>query len=186
MAPKRVDRPAYRAELVERAIELFATNSYSTLSIRKIAEGLAVSTGTLYHYFDSKQAIFAAVVEHITALDTFAGEGLLAVPPDQRLEAMLAYADAHHGRFSQHLMVLAEVLQLEAADGDVLRRVRRATEAYVAGVMMLLGLPDPAAARTYLALINGLLFQSLIDGQPVRFADQAPLFRRLLARPEVP
>ena len=60
--PKIVDRERYRNELLDRCFSLFTDPGYAAISMRQIAERLGVSTGTLYHYFDSKQAIFEKMV----------------------------------------------------------------------------------------------------------------------------
>ena len=52
--------------------------------MRQIAGGLKVSTGTLYHYFPNKQALFEQLVEEIcqqdiiTALTEFGGKNNLS------------------------------------------------------------------------------------------------------------
>lgn len=63
--PKVVDRAAYTAELLERSFDLFAAQGFGAVTMRSIARHLGVSTGTLYHYFPTKQAIFQALVPHI-------------------------------------------------------------------------------------------------------------------------
>lgn len=53
---------ATRARLVEAAEQVFAELSYDDASIVKITERAGVGLGTFYLYFDSKQAIFEALV----------------------------------------------------------------------------------------------------------------------------
>jgi AcrR family transcriptional regulator len=180
--PKKVDHDQYRRELVSGCVELFAASGYSALTIRAIARGLGVSTGTLYHYFPNKQAIFMAVVESITELDSFASEGLLELDPNDRLDAVLRYVDENRARFAQHLMVLTEVIRVEDEDGPVLRVVRAATQDYIAGVTAILELPNLQAGRLVLSMINGVLFHEMPEGPGVRvrFADLAQGIRGML------
>ena len=56
--PKIVDHEQYRKELLGKCFDLFAQKGYGSITMRQIAQGLGVSTGTLYHYFPSKQALF--------------------------------------------------------------------------------------------------------------------------------
>lgn len=67
--PKIVDHDQYRRELLDQCFDLFAEKGYSTITMRQIAKGLDVSTGTLYHYFPSKEAIFEQLVEEMIQQD---------------------------------------------------------------------------------------------------------------------
>lgn len=59
--PKIVDHEQYRKELLHKSFDLFAEKGYA-ITMRQIAQGLNVSTGTLYHYFPSKEALFEQLV----------------------------------------------------------------------------------------------------------------------------
>jgi AcrR family transcriptional regulator len=67
--PKIVDRELYRQELLNLSFELFATKGYGKITMRQLAEGMGVSTGTLYHYFPSKEVMFIQLVEEQTQRD---------------------------------------------------------------------------------------------------------------------
>jgi AcrR family transcriptional regulator len=53
--PKIVDHDQYRKELLSKCFDLFAEKGYGSITMRQIAEGLNVSTGTLYHYFPANK-----------------------------------------------------------------------------------------------------------------------------------
>lgn len=59
-AATRLDADTRRAELVSLAGELFGTYGYEPLSMSRIARAAKISKPLLYHYFPSKQALFAA------------------------------------------------------------------------------------------------------------------------------
>lgn len=58
---------ATRAALIEVATELFATNGYDATAIPAVLGAAGVSRGALYHHFESKEALFEAVLESIEA-----------------------------------------------------------------------------------------------------------------------
>lgn len=60
--PKIVDHVEYRKELLSKAFECFAARGYGQVTMRGLSEHLDVSTGTLYHYFSSKEQIFEDLV----------------------------------------------------------------------------------------------------------------------------
>lgn len=62
--PKVVDHASYRQELLHRATEVFVTRGYAEVSMRDIAAAIDVSTGTLYHYFPSKEDLFCHLFLH--------------------------------------------------------------------------------------------------------------------------
>jgi TetR/AcrR family transcriptional repressor of mexJK operon len=60
-----------KQQIIKAASQMFLTHGYSRVSMDKIAQTAPVSKATLYHYFDSKSALFAAVIsQHCTALLT--------------------------------------------------------------------------------------------------------------------
>lgn len=161
--PKRVDHDAYRAELVEGCVELFALRGYG-LTMREAAKHLGVSTGTLYHYFPNKQAMLAAVVEGITQLDAAFGETLLALDRAERLFAMQRYAAEHEERFAHAIRVVMEVLRVEGPESESMQTIRAASETYVNTIAALLEV-DADTSRQLLAVTNGHLYRRLLEGR---------------------
>ncbi len=52
-----------RRELLATAMKLFANKGYDNVSVREVAREAGVTPGLAYHYFDSKQSLFAAAIE---------------------------------------------------------------------------------------------------------------------------
>lgn len=53
---------ARRAELLALAAELFATRGYSHTTVRDIADEAGILSGSLYHHFDSKEAMLREIL----------------------------------------------------------------------------------------------------------------------------
>src|SRR5262245_60296037 len=65
---KKIERgQATRQRLVATAGKLFAERGYDGTSIEDMLEALSISRGALYHHFDSKAAVFEAVLHEIEA-----------------------------------------------------------------------------------------------------------------------
>jgi len=81
-----------RERIVRAALRCFATGGYGRTSNRQIAEAADVTSPALYHYFDSKAELYAAVHDH--ALET----------------VLLVYRDAlaRHERCLDHLCAIVE------------------------------------------------------------------------------
>lgn len=81
-----------RAEILDSAAALFASSGLRG-SLQQIADACGILPGSLYHHFDSKEAIFIALVERYQAeLDEIAEkaaeEGANPRPPDERIVAL--------------------------------------------------------------------------------------------------
>ena len=63
--PKIVNRNEYRQKLLEKSLHLFARKGYNNINMKEIAEEVGVSTGTLYHYFPSKENMLAEMIAWI-------------------------------------------------------------------------------------------------------------------------
>lgn len=55
----------HRSEVVERAIGVLDETGLEALSMRRLAADLGVQAGALYHHFDNKAALLAAVADEI-------------------------------------------------------------------------------------------------------------------------
>jgi AcrR family transcriptional regulator len=65
---KKIERgQATRGRLVAAAAKLFAEKGYEATSIEDLLHELGMSRGALYHHFDSKEAVFEAVLHQIEA-----------------------------------------------------------------------------------------------------------------------
>ncbi len=60
---KHEDHAAKRSEILDIAQRLIYTKGYAQMSIQDILDGLGISKGAFYHYFDSKQALLEGIVE---------------------------------------------------------------------------------------------------------------------------
>jgi len=61
---------ATRAALIDVATGLFATNGYEATAIPAVLDAAGVSRGALYHHFNSKEALFEAVLRAVEAQAT--------------------------------------------------------------------------------------------------------------------
>jgi len=53
--PKIVNHDEYRKKMLEKSLYLFTHKGFSNVNMKQIAAEIGVSTGSLYHYFSSKE-----------------------------------------------------------------------------------------------------------------------------------
>lgn len=58
-------KEARPGEIIDAALDLFVKNGFSATKLDDVAREAGVSKGTVYLYFDSKEALFRAVVQNI-------------------------------------------------------------------------------------------------------------------------
>ena len=54
-------------KILDKALELFSTQGYDSVSVGEIAQAVGIKAPSLYNHFPSKQAIFDAIVESTAA-----------------------------------------------------------------------------------------------------------------------
>jgi AcrR family transcriptional regulator len=70
-----------RNQLIDTALELFSEHGIEATRVSDIAQTAGVAQGLLYHYFPSKDALVAAIIQRHGPLELITG--LLATPPDR-------------------------------------------------------------------------------------------------------
>src|SRR4029077_15016427 len=88
------DREAVRRSILDAARELFVSEGYRNVSIRKIAEKIEYSPAAIYGYFPSRDDIFYALAEEgfrlLHSADNGAAltAGLAGAEPLERIRAI--------------------------------------------------------------------------------------------------
>lgn len=182
--PKIVDHVRYRKELLARCFDLFAQSGYGTLTMRQIAEALEVSTGTLYHYFPTKEALFQQLVEEVTQRTIFEASALLRQQeaPEERLMALFRFLAEHEDDLRKQMLVTLNYYQHQDLYGKTAGRVLQAGgDRYSEAIRCAIGLTDPQLCFTLESQIQGLLLLRMLYGIKTPFIEQARPFVRLFA-----
>ena len=181
--PKIVDRDRYRQELLNKCFDLFADKGYGSVTMRQIAKELEVSTGTLYHYFPSKQNLFEQLVEVISQNDVNkALEELQGIETlQEKAEALGKYLVKNEDYFIKWTYVVVNFCQHKDAKefqkSDVFMRTN---ERYTQAIYDLLGIKDKKLATFVYAFIDGLLLEKLWDNESVSISEQCQLLGEIL------
>ncbi len=105
--------PARREEVLDAGLSLISELGVAGASLRKLAARLNMSQPSLYHYFDSKDALVQQIIEHCAsrmleaAMHVEFPRGLEDIPRFARDAALALWATDQHPRFVRFLFVVA-------------------------------------------------------------------------------
>ena len=108
--PKIVDHDAHREKILSGCYELFAREGYAAVTLRRLSKELGISTGALYHYFDSKESIFEKTVEYIASVELSSAitEVQAGTTREERLRSLIRFLQEHDERLRLLLMLIFE------------------------------------------------------------------------------
>jgi TetR/AcrR family transcriptional regulator len=185
-------RAAGATAILNAAIKLFSKKGYDAVSMRGVAEEAGVSKANIYHHFDSKEALYKAIVREsaaeLSGLVRELAEG--SGPFDARI---LNFAQRHLGHMEGNALssrlIIREAFSGNDAHGKMLadevfgevyiRMVSIFQKGQQAGVLR----PDldPALCATLLIGADGFFFQAqgILKHFPnAGFAGKPPEFSR--------
>jgi AcrR family transcriptional regulator len=148
----RVRKAERKRQILEHAKELFIRHGYRDTTTEKIAQATGISEPVLYRHFESKKALFIAVLKEIRAatVDRWRTE---VAPIDDPLAKLHAVTDMYLGSTRQHareFRIMHRTL-IEADDEEI-----------------------AAELRSFYLDTEALLTELIVEGQ------QAGVFRRSL------
>jgi AcrR family transcriptional regulator len=174
--PKIVDHDQVRADIVARAVELFAEQGFGGLGIRGLAKAVGMAKSSIYYYFPTKEALIEAVIEAVVAQDVASLEGVIgnANTFDDRLDRAITWASDNEDRLATQIRILNEAAreQIWTDDGSVIGT-------YVKGMSRAIGL-NVAAARSFYLHILGVVLQRMVDGNRTSIRRELSAFTDLL------
>lgn len=128
-----------RTTILDASLRLFVHKGYGATTVRDIAAASQVSTGLMFHYFDSKQSLLEA---HVRQLDV--GMGRIAElirssnTPLQTFELIATMLlGSLHDEPSKNLFLLATQVQSSQAIPEVVRTIFDASKTIEASVPLI-------------------------------------------------
>jgi AcrR family transcriptional regulator len=165
--PKVVDHDAYRLELLERAAPLFVEIGYDSLTTRQLCRHLGVSTGTLYHYFPSKEKFFEALARHWMTQDlSWVRECFENLPPGpERVAEVAGLLQSHRGKFNtQNHLVLQFCQRQQQLGNDLTEFWDGIYQGWAELTREVLGLRSIFAGLLLCQVVDGVFMQWIQGG----------------------
>ena len=180
--PKIVNHEQYRKELLGKCFNLFAEKGYAAITMRQISASLKVSTGTLYHYFPNKQALFEQLVEEIsqqdiiTALTEFGGKNNLL----ELMAALGRYLVRNEDYLIKWTYLWVDFCQHQDSKIMLTNSFKRANQRCQQLACDLLGVRDVVLASFVLSFVNGVVLEKLWGNENIDFSEQCQLLGEMI------
>ena len=175
-----------RDEILDAAERQIRTVGYDAMSVQALQDELGVSRGTIYHYFASKEAILAAVIDRMTR-SGMAMLGPIATDPDLPAVGKLQKVFTVGSQWkAQRSDLLLGLLRSWYAPTNDLVRARTQAASFAMFVPLLAGIfrqgvdegtMDPASPANAASLVAGLFTGSadvIFDLLDARLAGRIP------------
>lgn len=181
--PKIVNHNEYRRELLSKAFDLFAQRGFAAITMREIAQGLGVSTGTLYHYFPSKEALFEQLIEekadcYILML-TRELEGAESLT--EQIEALGRFLQKNEGTLIKEIYIAVDFCRHYGCEAYQNNRAnKQADERFQQTVANFDGISNPAFQYFLKNIFMGLLLNRLYGDKAACFSEQVSLLGKML------
>jgi len=150
--------------VLDAAAELFVTQGYAGTTLRQIAAAAGIKAGSVYHHFDSKEALFVAVLNDgiVVMLDAFDSVAARLTGQDSTETHLLAHVRAHLSAVFEHgPYTTAHVTAFFSAPAEVRVQVVPERDRYEQKWNVLLERLFPAIPHDELRLHRLILFGAM-------------------------
>lgn len=154
-------RESRRMQIMEAALKLFALEGYGHASISRLASDAGISKGLMYNYFESKEALLAAIIEYGMSemMDLFDPDHNGVLEPEE-LEGFIRKIFAAIRSHQEYwILFLSLLLQPNVKEHLKEKTMLQSMEKFMSMLMQYFekrGIEDPALEMfTFSALIEG-------------------------------
>ncbi|XSG76041.1 TetR/AcrR family transcriptional regulator [Herpetosiphon llansteffanensis] len=194
MSPRRDVRVERTAQIIEAATRLFAQHGIDQTSMDMLAKAVGMSKGVLYWYFESKEAIILALLEHLFQQPLLAVQALIQAPTStvERLTQLTTNLAANLEALQSLVPLAQELYALSARNSSVQSFLKSYFQRYRASLVTLIqqGLErgefssiDPEQVAWHLAaLYEGSTVLWLLEPRPQHLTSQLNAALQLLLK----
>jgi AcrR family transcriptional regulator len=111
-----------RNQLIDTTLALFAEKGVESTTIKDIAERAGVAQGLVYHYFDSKDALFYAIIERHNPLPIVSA-ALIGVDDRPLREVLLRLAETAYNLMREKRAIIIVVAREALTRPDLQQRI---------------------------------------------------------------
>ena len=178
--PKIVDRDKQKAEILAASFPLFASMGFGVVGMRQCAKELGVSTGTLYHYFASKEVLFEQMF--LQKSQQLVQQLVRQIPAtgssDERIDALVAFVEENLSDL-QRMLVMAFDFRRNGPEASEL--LNQSFVFFRSSLQTMLGISDVEKADRLLVLVFGVISRETLLSAPLDLKNYRGDLRRLIS-----
>ena len=180
--PKVVDHETYRRELIRASFEVVAKVGYGSLSMKELARNLNISTGLIYHYFESKEDWFVLLVTHFSrdVFEMLTREIPSEASREEKCVLLVEHIDRHKELYANMIGVASDYVRLPGAEKQKGELELGFAVDQVYEYIAVLFETDETSARALLSLAVGLVVANRLDPRGVDVREHLPHIRALV------
>ncbi|MCX7678518.1 MAG: TetR/AcrR family transcriptional regulator [Spirochaetes bacterium] len=177
--PKLVDHDEYRRELLQKCFAIFCRKGYANVTMRELAAEIGVSTGTLYHYFTSKENIMEQMFEYVQETNVYEfvsrTEHLTTI-----VEKLNVFVEKwkEYGEFYQNLMLLAIDMMRNMKSRDTEPVFIKFSNYYTDAMARELKIPQKHARSLFIYLL-GMILHTMLTPNFLKYDEQVDILREI-------
>lgn len=167
-------REQRRNDILEAALELFASQGYHNTSIEAIRKKAGVSKGLIYNYFDKKEDLVTGIMmAEVNQGDHFFEQIVNASNSHERIHMLIEFSfQSMRQNRDHHKLMIGLSLQLDLPEfshlTDLIKGRYANLQPYAESLMKDMGYENAwGEAMELMATLDGIAFQYLILGEAV-------------------
>jgi AcrR family transcriptional regulator len=187
--PIAKDHHEKRGHILKTAARVFADTGFARASMAQVARACGISKATIYHYYDSKDALLFDILDTYlrTLRDRIGALPLAGLAASEQLGMVISQTLlAYDGMDDEHKIQTEGIAQLPAAQQDILKGFQRDLVGQMSGIIAAIA-PDVFAQdrpklRSTVMSVFGMVnwfYMWNSDATPRARADYAELVTRL-------
>lgn len=158
--PKIVDHDQYREELLKKCMPIFVKKGVASVSMRELSKELGVSTGTLYHYFPTKEVLFSSMVRLLVSTDAKAIKELSE--ESSSLVDIMNFVAGREGHFLNLILLAVDVKRHLTDSKELMELVEDSFRSYQTALDRFFpNGSEGKGGKAFLAFFVGALFLKL-------------------------
>jgi AcrR family transcriptional regulator len=181
--PKIVNHDQYRKELLSKSFSLLAQNGYANITMRQIATELGVSTGTLYHYFPNKEALFLQLVLEQTQNDilNFRSATPISGTLFEKITKIMAFVAQNEDYFGKQILIWIDFYRTkepqEFSNNEILKQLNERVKEVIKDY---LNIEDQAIVDVIFSWLHGILLLRVFERETVSFQEQSIVLSNMI------